>query len=381
MMATVDLRRGDDGWAIAAPVPVAPYASSDPDSQRIWWSDTGVHQNLTFPVHPDPISGMHCWHQAVRYGPPTLRDHHGDIAVDTGWARAVYQEWLRLTRPATRGRQTHCAGRPGSSARSGPPPERTTCPPRDTAMTASRHPDRPGTPACAWVGGDQPATLLPARNREPRAACGDLGRTHRRIRPRRAAARRDPPRRARQARRRGPGPRGRVLAGDRTAAAAGRRSSRPPAHAVRGTQRGRGGGARARPPANGCGMPARYFFSSICGPGHPAISQPSSAWACRRWPRGRGSPWRLSAGKHTALRGPPPFPLALRAAPAPIGRPENRGQLLDALIAPARSGVLLTREDLRQAAAVTGSGTAWASGVTRWERCSTRTLARAALAR
>jgi Nitrate reductase delta subunit len=54
--------------------------------------------------------------------------------------------------------------------------------------------------------------------------------------------------------------------------------------------------------------------------------------------------------------GPPALPLALRAAPAPIGRPENRGQLLDALIAPARSGVLLTREDLREAVAVTGLG-------------------------
>ena len=26
----------------------------------------GVHQNLTFQVNPDPISGMHCWHQRVR---------------------------------------------------------------------------------------------------------------------------------------------------------------------------------------------------------------------------------------------------------------------------------------------------------------------------
>ncbi len=43
-----------------------PYESSDPDTLRIWWNDVGVHQNMTFPVHPDPISGMHCWHQAVR---------------------------------------------------------------------------------------------------------------------------------------------------------------------------------------------------------------------------------------------------------------------------------------------------------------------------
>jgi hypothetical protein len=100
MMATVDLHRGDDGWTMQRQASVAPYASGDPDSQRIWWSDTGVHQNLTFPVHPDPISGMHCWHQAVRVRPADRRDQHGDIAVDPGRARAVYQEWLRLARPA-----------------------------------------------------------------------------------------------------------------------------------------------------------------------------------------------------------------------------------------------------------------------------------------
>ena len=79
---------------------VGPHASSDPDSQRIWWSDTGVHQNLTFPVHPDPISGMHCWHQAVRVRPAQPGDAHGDIAVDTERARAVYREWMEQTRPA-----------------------------------------------------------------------------------------------------------------------------------------------------------------------------------------------------------------------------------------------------------------------------------------
>jgi hypothetical protein len=59
-----------------------------------------VHQNLTFPVHPDPISGMHCWHQAVRVSVAEAGDQHGDIVVDTAAARRVYQEWLTLTRPA-----------------------------------------------------------------------------------------------------------------------------------------------------------------------------------------------------------------------------------------------------------------------------------------
>ena len=69
MMATVDLGHGESGWRMQRLATVGRYESDDPDSQRVWWSDTGVHQNLTFGVHPDPVSGMHCWHQAVRVRP------------------------------------------------------------------------------------------------------------------------------------------------------------------------------------------------------------------------------------------------------------------------------------------------------------------------
>jgi anaerobic selenocysteine-containing dehydrogenase len=100
MMATVGLVQGSAGWSMSQLAGVGPYESADPDTQRIWWSDTGVHQNLTFPVHPDPISGMHCWHQAVRVTPAADGDKHGDIVVDTAAARAVYQQWLLLARPA-----------------------------------------------------------------------------------------------------------------------------------------------------------------------------------------------------------------------------------------------------------------------------------------
>ena len=100
MMATVGLDRSKDGWAVSRRAPAGPYESADPDSQRIWWSDTGVHQNLTFAVQPDPISGMHCWHQAVRVRPADPGDRHGDIAADTAKAHAVYQRWLARTRPA-----------------------------------------------------------------------------------------------------------------------------------------------------------------------------------------------------------------------------------------------------------------------------------------
>jgi anaerobic selenocysteine-containing dehydrogenase len=100
MMATVDLGHGPDGWSMHARKRVGPYSSADPDTRRIWWSDTGVHQNLTMPVHPDPISGMHCWHQAVRVTPARPGDSHGDIAVDTEKSREVYRQWMARTRPA-----------------------------------------------------------------------------------------------------------------------------------------------------------------------------------------------------------------------------------------------------------------------------------------
>jgi len=79
---------------------IQPFASDDPDSQRIWWNEAGVHQNLTFPVHPDPVSGQHCWHQKVRVTKAGPNDRYGDVFVDTTRSMDVYREWLALTRPA-----------------------------------------------------------------------------------------------------------------------------------------------------------------------------------------------------------------------------------------------------------------------------------------
>ncbi len=79
---------------------VTPWESEDPSSRQVWWSDAGVHQNITFPVHPDPVSGMHCWHQKVRVRPAEPGDSYADIHVDFAKARAVYRKWLGLARPA-----------------------------------------------------------------------------------------------------------------------------------------------------------------------------------------------------------------------------------------------------------------------------------------
>lgn len=79
---------------------IHPFESEDPDSRRIWWTDAGVNQNLTHAVHPDPISGMHCWHQKVRIEKAHPEDCYGDVFVDTEKAFEVYKEWLKMTRPA-----------------------------------------------------------------------------------------------------------------------------------------------------------------------------------------------------------------------------------------------------------------------------------------
>ena len=91
---------GKGQWKMRQISGVESYETSDPDTHRVWWSDAGVHQNLTFPVHPDPITGMHCWHQMVRVERAGADDRYGDIFVDTNLSFAVYQKWKALTRPA-----------------------------------------------------------------------------------------------------------------------------------------------------------------------------------------------------------------------------------------------------------------------------------------
>ncbi len=98
--ASVSLDRSGQEWSMRRTGGGGAYASKDPDTSRIWWADVGVNQNLTFPVHPDPISGMHCWHQPVRVREADPGDRAGDIRVDSSRSREIVREWLALTRPA-----------------------------------------------------------------------------------------------------------------------------------------------------------------------------------------------------------------------------------------------------------------------------------------
>ena len=98
--ALVALEQTGERWSLRQIKGVTPFKSADPDSERIWWSDGGVHQNLVFPVQPDPISGGHCWHQKVRVEKAGAGLKYGDISIDADAARRVYRRWLGFTRPA-----------------------------------------------------------------------------------------------------------------------------------------------------------------------------------------------------------------------------------------------------------------------------------------
>ena len=97
---TVSIEKSTAGWKMRTIQGITAFESPDPDSSRIFWSDGGVHQNITFPVHPDPISGMHCWHQRVRLEQALPEDRYGDVFVDTEKSMENYREWLKMTRPA-----------------------------------------------------------------------------------------------------------------------------------------------------------------------------------------------------------------------------------------------------------------------------------------
>lgn len=115
----VEIDEKDSEWRLRQVGGVQPYKSSDPDTERIWWNDAGVHQNLTFPVQPDPISGSHCWHQKVRITSARPGDNYGDISVDTSKSHQVYKRWLEMTRAASGGmRRPHWMLRPFRPAES-----------------------------------------------------------------------------------------------------------------------------------------------------------------------------------------------------------------------------------------------------------------------
>jgi anaerobic selenocysteine-containing dehydrogenase len=99
--AMVEIERGPGTFRFRQKLGPTGLPPSDPDHARAWWREIGVNQNLTFAVQPDPVSGMHCWHQKVVVTPAQADDQYADVFVDTNKSRAVYAEWLTKARPPT----------------------------------------------------------------------------------------------------------------------------------------------------------------------------------------------------------------------------------------------------------------------------------------
>jgi anaerobic selenocysteine-containing dehydrogenase len=122
----VDLRKvSATEYLMRRTADVRPFASSDKDSGKVWWHSGGVHQNMTFPVQPDPVSGMHCWHQRVVVTKAEPGDRYGDVFVDTAKSMAVFEEWLAKARPA---------GEHGPDGLRRPPHFKRVCRPSDAAF-------------------------------------------------------------------------------------------------------------------------------------------------------------------------------------------------------------------------------------------------------
>jgi len=94
MTNTVDITRINNGeWRMRTLSGVEPWETKDPDTKRIWWRDGGVHQNITHPANPDPISGAHCWLQKVTLSKPNDDEYYGDVFVDTNKSFTHFKKW------------------------------------------------------------------------------------------------------------------------------------------------------------------------------------------------------------------------------------------------------------------------------------------------
>ncbi len=84
---------GERGW---------PFADFNKDLDNISWDGlSGVWQNAVHHPHPDPVSGMHCWHQKVLLEAAGANDKIGDLSVDIEATFKTYQAWRdQLARPA-----------------------------------------------------------------------------------------------------------------------------------------------------------------------------------------------------------------------------------------------------------------------------------------
>lgn len=96
--ALADIKKEGTVWSLRFVQTGESFNSKDPDSNKNYRNENGVHQNLTFAPHPDPLSGMHCWHQKVKIEKARPEDRYGDVVVDTDKSFEVYKNWLKMTK-------------------------------------------------------------------------------------------------------------------------------------------------------------------------------------------------------------------------------------------------------------------------------------------
>jgi anaerobic selenocysteine-containing dehydrogenase len=107
MTNTVNIKNmGDGKWKMETVTGIKPWKTDDPDTNRIWWRDGGVHQNITHATNPDPISGAHCWLQKVSISKPEPNEKYGDVFVDTNKSFEHFKKWNKWAKE----RETHPKG-------------------------------------------------------------------------------------------------------------------------------------------------------------------------------------------------------------------------------------------------------------------------------
>lgn len=99
LSAVVSLHTEGDRRSLAREEGPQPGAPGTPES-RAWWSEAGVPALLAMPVHPDPVTGAHCWNQVVRVRPAQARDLPGDATADQVRGARIIELWLQRARRA-----------------------------------------------------------------------------------------------------------------------------------------------------------------------------------------------------------------------------------------------------------------------------------------
>ena len=82
---------GPGKWLVRQIEGPGPFARAGSGFTTDLVAEGGVPQNLTFPVQPDPISGMHCWHQKVTLHKTEPGDRYGEMFSWTLSARTDLQ--------------------------------------------------------------------------------------------------------------------------------------------------------------------------------------------------------------------------------------------------------------------------------------------------